>query len=126
MLAVGGHVLGEETARRDVRLATGLAGGVGGSKQEMCGALSGGVMVIGGLCGRNSPAEDAQSAYELAARYRERFLAEFGSTRCQDVYEQMHAPGGLGSCSFVAERAARILLDILSDMANEIDKRQRR
>lgn len=123
MLAVGGHVLGEETAQRGVRLATGLAGGVGGSEQEMCGALSGGVMVIGGLCGRNSPEEDDRSVYDLAARYRERFLAEFGSTRCRDVYEQMHAPGGPGSCSFVAERAARILLGVLSNAADETNKR---
>jgi len=114
MLAVGGHVLGEEMARRSVRLATGLAGGVGGTHQEMCGALSGGVMVIGGVCGRDSASEDDQAAYEFAARYRERFLAELGTTRCAELYEQMHAPGGPGSCSPVVERAARILLDLLA------------
>ncbi len=114
MLAVGGHVLGEETARRYVRLATGLAGGVGNSKQEMCGALSGGVMVIGGLYGRQSLEEDDQRAWDPATRYRERFLAELGTTQCCELYEQVHAPDGLGSCSLVAERAARILLDVLA------------
>jgi len=114
MLAVGGHVLGEETARRAVRLATGLAGGLGNSRQEMCGALSGGVMVIGGLYGRQSPEEDDQRARAPATRYWERFLAEFGSTRCQDVYDQIHASDGPGSCSTVVERAARILLELLA------------
>lgn len=113
MLAVGGHVLGE-MGHRCVRFGTALAGGVGGTRQEMCGALSGGVMVIGGLCGRNDPEEEDQPAYDLAARYRERFLAELGTTRCSELYERVHGPGGLGSCSLVVERAAYILLDLLA------------
>ena len=115
MLAVGEHVLGK-TARRYVRLATGLGGGVGGTRQDICGALSGGVMVIGGLYGRNSAEDDDQPAYDLATRYRERFLAELGSTRCDVLYEQVQAPGGPGSCSFLVERAARILLELLATM----------
>jgi len=115
MLAVGEHVLGE-MARRYVRLATGLSGGVGGTQQEMCGALSGGVMVIGGLYGRNSAEDDDQPAYDLATRYRERLLVELGSTQCDVLYEQVQAPGGLGSCSFLVERAARILLELLATM----------
>jgi len=85
MLAVGGHVLGNLDPRF-VRMATGFAGGVGESKQEMCGALSAGVMLIGALYGR---------------------------------YEQVHAPGGLGSCSIVVERAARILLGLLAEKRSE-------
>ena len=114
MLSVGGHLLGEEMARSYVRLATGLAGGMGNSKQEMCGALSGGAMVIGGLYGRESPEEDDQLAWDLATRYRDRFLAELGSTQCEVIYEHMHAPDELGSCSSVGECAARILLDVLA------------
>lgn len=113
MLAVGGHVLGN-LDRRFVRMATGFAGGVGESKQEMCGALSAGVMLIGALYGRNSLGQDGLPAQRLAARYRERFAAGLGTTRCGPLYEQVHAPGGLGSCSVVVERAALILLDLLS------------
>jgi len=115
MLAVGEHVLGK-TARRYVRLATGLGGGVGGTRQDICGALSGGVMVIGGLYGRNSAEDNDQPAYDLTTRYRERFLVELGSTQCDVLYEQVQAPGGPGSCSFLVERAARILLELLATM----------
>jgi C_GCAxxG_C_C family probable redox protein len=118
MLAVGGHVLGNLDPRI-VRMATGFAGGVGESKQEMCGALSAGVMIIGALYGRNSLEEDDLPALDLATRYRERFTAELGTACCGPLYEQVHAPGGLGSCSAVVERAARILLGLLVEQGSE-------
>jgi len=118
MLAVGGHVLGD-LDHRIVRMTTGFAGGVGGSKQEMCGALSAGVMIIGALHGRNSLEEDDEPAQRLVTHYRERFAAELGTTRCDPLYERVHAPGGLGSCSVVVERAARILLGLLAEQGSE-------
>lgn len=114
MLAVGGHVLGNLDPRI-VRMATGFAGGVGESMQEMCGALSAGVMIIGALYGRNSLGEDDLPAQRLVTCYRERFAADLGTIRCGPLYEQVHAPGGLGSCSVVVERAARILLELLAE-----------
>jgi C_GCAxxG_C_C family probable redox protein len=118
MLAVGGHVLGNLDPRI-VRMATGFAGGVGGSKQEMCGALSAGVMIIGALYGRSSLEEDDLLAQRLTTCYQERFAAELGTTRCGPLYEQVHAPGGLGSCSVVVERATRILLGLLVEQGGE-------
>jgi C_GCAxxG_C_C family probable redox protein len=113
MLAVGEHAL-RNLDRRVVRMTSGLAGGVGGTHQEMCGALSAGVMLIGALHGRSSSHEDDQPAFQLATRYRRLFAEEFGTTRCAPLRDQVHAPGGLGSCSFVAQRAALILLDVLA------------
>ncbi|MBM4464139.1 MAG: C_GCAxxG_C_C family protein [Chloroflexi bacterium] len=114
MLAVGGHVL-DDLDPRFVRMTTGFAGGVGESKQEMCGAFSAGVMLIGALYGRNSLDDDDLPSQRLATRYRERFAAELGATRCGPLYERIHAPGGPGSCSVVVERAARILLGLLAE-----------
>ena len=113
MLAVGGHFLGD-LELQGTRLATGFAGGVGETEQEMCGALSGGIMVIGALHGRNSLKEDDRPALELAAQYREHFTKEFGPTQCASLYKRVHEPGGLGSCSVLVERAAHILLNLLS------------
>ena len=114
MLAVGEHLLGD-LGIRSVRMTTGFAGGVGETEQEMCGALSGGIMVIGGLHGRNSLEEDDSRALELATRYREHFAEEFGLTQCAPLREWVHGSGGPGSCSVVVERAARILLGLLSE-----------
>jgi len=114
VLAVGGHVLGD-AATRSMRWATALSGGLGGTRQETCGALSGGAMVIGGLYGRNGPEDDDQKAYDLARRYRERFLAELETTRCQELYDRFHAPGSAGTCAVVGERGARLLLELLAE-----------
>ena len=81
-------------------MAGGLAGGVGGSRQEICGAVSGGVLVIGGICGRDQPQADLQHCRDRAAHYRERFLDEFGTTQCQALLDQLvHVDGGLGDPS---------------------------
>jgi hypothetical protein len=100
LLVVGEHVLGD-LEPKCARMATGFAGGVGDSQQEMCGALSGGLLIIGGLFGRTSKDEDDRAA--------------LGATQCARVWHTVHAPGGLGSCALVVERAAAILLELLTE-----------
>jgi C_GCAxxG_C_C family probable redox protein len=113
LLVVGEHVL-EDPSSECARMATGFAGGLGDTQQEMCGALSGGVLVIGRLLGRTRLAESDQPALDLTARYRRRFLAEFGDTQCARLREKVvYAPGGPGSCAALVERAATILLALL-------------
>jgi C_GCAxxG_C_C family probable redox protein len=114
LFAVGEHVL-DRVPEDCVRMASLLAGGVGGTQQEVCGALSGGVLVIGGLLGRRRPGDDESAAVALAARYRERFLLELGATQCATLRELVKAPGGLGSCAQVVEQAAAILLELLEE-----------
>jgi hypothetical protein len=73
------------------------------------------VLVIGGLLGRTRLGESDRPALEFTARYRQRFLAEFGDTQCAKLREKVvHAPGGLGSCAVLVERAAMILLALLA------------
>ncbi len=85
----------------------------------MCGAFSAGVMIIGALHGRNSLEDDDLPAQRLATRCRERFAVKLGTTRCGTPYDQVHAPGGPGSCSSVVERAAPILLELLAEQRSE-------
>jgi C_GCAxxG_C_C family probable redox protein len=112
LLAVGEHLLGY-LEPQCATMATGFAGGVGDTRQEMCGALSGGTLVIGMLFGRSDVATDDKLAIDLTARYRERFLAELGDTQCARLHEMVHASGGMGSCAVLVERAAMILMHVL-------------
>jgi len=115
LLAVGGRVLGD-LEPQCVKMATGFGGGVGGTHQELCGALAGGVLVIGGLLGRTGTDEDSPPARDLSARYRGRFLLDLGNTQCLRLRQELiEAPGGLGSCDLLVERAAEILLDVLAE-----------
>ncbi len=113
MLAVGEYLLGyvDDWVQR---MTTGLAGGVGGSHQEMCGALSGGVLLIGAMHGRTRSDEDDNQCRKLATEYRERFAQELGATLCCDLRANGYGSGGTQPCSALVERAARILLDVLN------------
>lgn len=115
LLVVGEHVL-DDLNPQCAQMATGFAGGLGDIRQEICGALSGGVLVVGGLLGRTSLSQSDRPALDLATRYRRRFLAEFGDTQCARLREEVvYVPGGLGSCAVLVERAAMILLELLAE-----------
>ena len=91
------------------RASTGFSGGVGNSSHELCGALSGGVLLIGALLGRTSVQQNDSKCQQIAARYRDQFFAQFGACRCCDV-RRTHSP-----CSELVEQAARLLLVILEE-----------
>ena len=112
MLAVGEHKLGK-LEPQSIRVSTPFGGGVGGTREELCGALAGGLMVIGALHGRTDSGQNDDLAYELAKQYREAFLAAFGHTQCAPIREAFAKPDGSHGCDVVVERAARALLGVL-------------
>ena len=112
MLAVGEHKLGQ-LEPQSIRMATPFGGGVGGTREELCGALAGGVMVIGALYGRTEAGPDETQAYEFAKRYHAAFLAEFGHTQCAPIREAYAKPDGSHGCDVVVAIAARALLGVL-------------
>ena len=115
LLAVGEHVL-EEFPEACKRMGTGFSGGLGGTRQELCGALSGAVLVSSALLGRADLRGDDRPAMNFATLYRARFLAKFGDTQCARLRERIKAPGGLGACAVLVEQATVLLLELLEEM----------
>lgn len=115
MLAVGGHLFGKIDTRT-FKMVSLFGGGIAGTREEVCGALSAAVMIIGALHGRGTLAEDETLARQLAAEYRQRFLARFGSTQCAAVREPHVAPDGSTHCDPVAQGAAELLLTLLAEV----------
>jgi C_GCAxxG_C_C family probable redox protein len=111
---VGEHLWGRVDPR-SVRMATAFAGGVGGTHQEMCGALSGGVMVIGTLLSPRHLGEDETPVRQAVARFRERFLEEIGPTQCAALRDGLYGSEGQEPCSVLVQRAVRILLQVLDE-----------
>ena len=77
-------------------VAGGFGGGVGGSHCELCGAVSGGVMVLSLLTPHIDGAdkEGKKAVYAAAKEFRQRFAAAFeGLTRCGDLLAARPAAG---------------------------------
>ena len=115
LLAVGEHVL-DEFPVVCKRMGTGFSGGLGGTHQEACGALTGGVLVIGAMLGRITLDEDDRAAMNLSALFRSRFLSQFGETQCAALRERVLASEELGSCGALVEESTRLLLTLFDEM----------
>lgn len=97
------------------KVASALGGGVGGSHEELCGALSGGVLAIGLLYGRTQPGVDVQFARDLAVEFRARFVREFGTTKCGVLLEQFGEQNDSEKCAQLTGAAAGLLYDLLEE-----------
>jgi C_GCAxxG_C_C family probable redox protein len=114
MLAVGEYVFGN-VDDQTLKMTTGFAGGIGMTHQELCGALSAGIMIIGALYGRTQPNEDDSLCQTLATNYRNRFVQKLGSINCGELRAERYGSRGQEPCSVLVERVALLLLDILSE-----------
>ncbi|HHX44922.1 MAG TPA: C_GCAxxG_C_C family protein [Chloroflexi bacterium] len=110
MIAVGDHLMGQ-TPEVLIRASNPFGGGVGGCRQELCGVLAGAMLVLGATRGRLAPTEDDKALYDLVCRYRERFIATFGSSQCEAVRNTM--PEMDKRCAAVVEGGVRLLLEML-------------
>jgi C_GCAxxG_C_C family probable redox protein len=68
------------------RIASGLGGGMG-RQGEVCGALTGGVLEVGLIHGRDVPEDQdpKEVAHAKAGEFVERFAAVNGAVRCRDL-----------------------------------------
>jgi C_GCAxxG_C_C family probable redox protein len=92
------------------RLATGFRGGIGSCRDEVCGAISGGVMVVGALYGRSDPKASTERSDALVNDLRRQFIERFGSTCCRDLYQ------GPIPCTQIVQETAEMLLSALDDI----------
>jgi len=115
LLAVGEHLI-DPFPEVCKRMGTGFSGGLGGTHQELCGALSGGVLVISALLGRSELDEDDRLSMNVSTVYWARFWGMFGETQCAALREKVVASEDLGSCAVLVEQATALLIDILNEM----------
>lgn len=76
------------------RAAGGLGAGVGMTCQGHCGGLSGAVMVLSQLYGRelkeiNDPEKKRYVAFHLGQRMVQKFLDEYGTVICQEIHRRL-------------------------------------
>ncbi len=110
VVAVGGLYL-SPVPDALVRVACPFGGGIC-QREELCGALSGGIMVLGALWGRNAANVNDDFVRTLACKYRERFLAIFGETQCRPIRESGWHSEESG-CAQVVRASAELLIDLI-------------
>lgn len=114
MRAVGAQVLGEQYDEKLFRAAAGFGGGVGGTRDYLCGAITGGVIVMSMLYARSDPKIKDEVLYAHIKKYMARFESEIGSTICKKLRDEgPYGDKGPLSCSILVERAAQILVECL-------------
>jgi len=95
------------------KTASAFCGGVGGTKEELCGTFTGGLISIGWLFGRSAPGQDNQVTKELAVKYREEFLKQFGSVNCGELLCKFGDQEDSIKCKEMTAKAAGLLFDLI-------------
>ncbi|MBN1265206.1 MAG: C-GCAxxG-C-C family protein [Anaerolineales bacterium] len=93
------------------RMTTGLAGGVGGSHNEMCGGLVGGLLCIGGMFGRAQNTEDDEVVYCLSVDYRQRFIEVLGGAKCFELRKLGYGSSGHTPCGVLVGRSIPVFFE---------------
>jgi C_GCAxxG_C_C family probable redox protein len=107
------------------RIATGFCSGVSRTG-GMCGAVSGAIMGISLVSGRNSPDESNELSYFLTQELISRFEKQYGSVNCRQLMGCDLATGTgqqyfveynlMNSCLKYAEEATRMAFSLISEM----------
>ncbi len=93
-----------------LKLATGFGGGMG-LKEEVCGAVSGGIMVLGAKYGRgeNADRSPTELTYKKTRELMDRFAAKHGTYICRKL---------LGGCELTTEEGQKHYKD--NDLFNKV------
>ena len=107
------EALGNPLPQEAVRLASGFPVGMGavGTGGCTCGALVGGVMVLGLVYGRSNPGDEAPLVLEKARELHDWFKSEKRSTCCRVLIGHLEfgSPDHIDQCvSFTGDVAERI------------------
>ena len=97
------------------RMATPFGGGVGRS-EDICGALTGGVMALGACLGRLSPEEDRLKSYDAAGRLYKLFGEKLGSTSCRELNKSdFKSPEHRTRCGKIVVECTRLTIGVIRE-----------
>ena len=107
------------------RVATGMAGGICGTN-NICGALSGGVMAMGIVMGRDNPSGQRNDISKAAKKLIQTFSNRYGDTNCWQLLglhptstsevEVIDLTVQGVSCDIYAEDVVMITMEILDEI----------
>ncbi len=112
-------IFDDKTDKAVVRSTAGLGGGIVGTTEETCGALTGGIIALGAFLGRNESGDSLQDLGRLGRNLREGFVAEFGSTHCGTLRTGFNEAGEPLGCVHLSARTAEMTAELIYDLEQE-------
>lgn len=113
------QALGSPLPQEVVKVASGFPVGMGDVVRGgcTCGALAGGVMVLGMVYGRANPGEEAPLVLEKAKELHDWFLKDKGSTCCRALVRgvEFGSPEHISQCVAFTGDVAEHLASMLED-----------
>ena len=82
---------------------------------DICGALAGGLMVIGYLSGRREYTDSQDVCWQLSREYYDAFKTRFGHTTCEAIHSLVYDWETHKKCTVTVEAAIRMLWGILEE-----------
>jgi C_GCAxxG_C_C family probable redox protein len=106
-----------------VKAASFFGGGIAGTTDELCGAFTGGIIVLGILMGRENPAELMTEGATIAKKFKQKFTQEFGSLNCAKLMRGFAETENHFGCAKLTAKTAIMLAELLEehDKNNEAD-----
>jgi C_GCAxxG_C_C family probable redox protein len=106
-----------------IKMATGFGAGLGGAKC-CCGSLTGAVLVLSAIKGRESVNESVDEVFKLTNELHDRFKERFRATCCRVLTKTVEwgAPEHHQLCEKYVRGAVEILYDLLTE--NEFIKEE--
>jgi C_GCAxxG_C_C family probable redox protein len=103
-----------EAGEEILNIATSFGVGIGASKC-CCGSLTGGVLVLSFIFGRNVPEKSDKNAMETSAKLYEVFKKEFGASCCKVLTKKVEwgTPEHHKCCEKYVKRAVEITYETL-------------
>lgn len=93
--------------------ATAFGGGCGRTFNELCGALSGGLIAIGHLYGRRTPGGNWDLPARFGAKIRQQFLEDFETTHCATLRKRFGDKRQADECRKLVRCVTTALLELL-------------
>lgn len=99
----------------ETKATSGFCGGIGRCKQDICGALSGGIIALGFMYGREQGSSDISKLVCLSAELRQLFLEEFKSTVCKDLIENLQTMTAYNDCKDITAKTSWMLYNLIKN-----------
>ncbi|RME51378.1 MAG: hypothetical protein D6796_01055 [Caldilineae bacterium] len=80
---------------------------------HLCGALASGIVCMGFVHGRTTPADDLTCVDELCFELHRRFEEEFGARECRALRDRYVHSGQYPTCEFIYARGAQLAVELL-------------